>query len=672
MKPFDFTFFRVLLGICLACAVQSVRAVGLPPEPAPLHVKVTHPGTLAARVGTTLKYKATALTVEGPLNGTDLCFLRMMAGRDDLGNPTRGQLRKLDLSRATFAAGGAPYLRKDGPLTVTGGPLTLPPYVFSQCGLEEVVLPERMDTIGRGAFERSALRSVRLPEDVVVSSEAFLRCEALAEVIFPRRFVDLMPYCFNGCSALRSVRLHDVQFVSSRAFLGLPGLEEIIFDGTVWHIDGWFVADCPSLRRVEFGGCLLTTGTTFASACPRLEEISFSGITLVSHFGLPEDSPKLKERQVTGYVKRSYDHFFLSPSSDPSRLSTEKLEAAATSVLLAYETPMRRSRYQATGMDEAFYGMAWLLAQNSRNDLALRLLSILARTAPGMCANVATDSVFVELTETPAYRSLARQILPNLNYKELIRCSPSYQTGAEWRASHPRRFVYAAESDTALQRIRHYFQTDYIAGTGDELTRLKNVMFWVHDHIPHNGRLLPKARRTAIDLYEAMRRLRYDGMNARAQAIVLTELYQSLGWPARFVTCQPKMYQTDEDATVVTVVWSFELQKWVMMDASMAAYVTDENGVPLHPGEIRQRMKDGRTLQLNKEANWNYQQRVTHEYYLDNYMAKNLYFLSGYLENRPGVESDKRQDYITLLPEGETAEIGTPTYDDAWFWQRPF
>ena len=72
MKPFDFTFFRVLLGICLACAVQSVRAVGLPPEPAPLHVKVTHPGTLAARVGTTLKYKATALTVEGPLNGTAL------------------------------------------------------------------------------------------------------------------------------------------------------------------------------------------------------------------------------------------------------------------------------------------------------------------------------------------------------------------------------------------------------------------------------------------------------------------------------------------------------------------------------------------------------------------------------------------------------------------------
>ena len=54
--------------------------------------------------------------------------------------------------------------------------------------------------------------------------------------------------------------------------------------------------------------------------------------------------------------------------------------------------------------------------------------------------------------------------------------------------------------------------------------------------------------------------------------------------------------------------------------------MTDENGLLLHPGEIRQRMKDGRPLLLNKEANWNYQRRVTHEYYLDNYMAKNLYF----------------------------------------------
>ena len=109
-----------------------------------------------------------------------------------------------------------------------------------------------------------------------------------------------------------------------------------------------------------------------------------------------------------------------------------------------------------------------------------------------------------------------------------------------------------------------------------------------------------------------------------------------------------------------------------MMDASMAAYVTDENGLLLHPGEIRQRMKDGRPLLLNKEANWNHQEKVNKEDYLDHYMAKNLYYMSGYLDNAPGIESEHNAAYYTLAPEGEKVHIGITVYDDAWFWQKPF
>ena len=100
--------------------------------------------------------------------------------------------------------------------------------------------------------------------------------------------------------------------------------------------------------------------------------------------------------------------------------------------------------------------------------------------------------------------------------------------------------------------------------------------------------------------------------------------------------------------------------------------MTDENGLLLHPGEIRRRMKDGRPLLLNEEANWNHRERMTKENYLDIYMAKNLYYLSGYLHNRPGIESEAMGDYYTLVPIGEKAIIGIPVYDDAWFWQSPF
>ena len=104
----------------------------------------------------------------------------------------------------------------------------------------------------------------------------------------------------------------------------------------------------------------------------------------------------------------------------------------------------------------------------------------------------------------------------------------------------------------------------------------------------------------------------------------------------------------------------------------MAAYVTDENGLLLHPGEIRQRMKDERPLLSNKEANWNHQQKVTKEAYLDYYLAKNLYYLSGYQNNRPGIESERKGNYYTLVPMGEKVRIGISVYDDAWFWDSPF
>ena len=55
------------------------------------------------------------------------------------------------------------------------------------------------------------------------------------------------------------------------------------------------------------------------------------------------------------------------------------------------------------------------------------------------------------------------------------------------------------------------------------------------------------------------------------------------------------------------------------------AWVMDENGIMLSVQEVRERLRDGRPVTLNEEANWNNQQKITKEYYLDSYMAKNLY-----------------------------------------------
>lgn len=50
--------------------------------------------------------------------------------------------------------------------------------------------------------------------------------------------------------------------------------------------------------------------------------------------------------------------------------------------------------------------------------------------------------------------------------------------------------------------------------------------------------------------------------------------------------------------------------------------------------EIRERLRKGMPLVLNKEANWNNEKQTSKDEYLDNYMAKNLYNVNCTLRNR--------------------------------------
>ncbi len=665
--------FRIVM--VLAVGIVSPAGTGMlyARQDASAHISVKSPGTLPELLGEGQKYVLTALSIEGRLNGTDLRFLREMAGSDYHRQPTAGRLRTLDLSRATFAPGGEAYIDKDGPQHVAGGPLTLPPFAFRECLLEKIVLPERMDTLGTGAFEYSALRSIRIPEGSVVMGWAFNRCENLEKVEMPQHLAELGQNCFRDCGSLGSLRFHDVEYLPYHAFEEATGLEEIVVDGTLLHVDGWFCHSCPRLRRIEFGGVVLTAGgPPIASNCPQLSEILFSGFAFEIGYGSVENCPLMGRCTVTGAVMGSGNPGFLPSSSEVRLISEPVLQRAADGLrqMVGEKCVSQWAYFWKNGFVRR---MAALLTERGMTDEALKMLQLLAEREFPFPAQITSDSAFAPLKSDSRFQAVVERMAQNADFRRMLRLSPPYDTGSLYRRTEPpQRMTFPAAGDSVLQRIRDYFQADYIAGTGSEIERLKNVMFWLHDRIRHRGNFLPASRRSAIDLVEGCRQAGSDGMNARGQAIVLAEIYQALGWPARFITCQSKHYKDDRDATVVTVVWSFTLGKWVMMDASMAAYVTDEDGMLLHPGEIRQRMKDGRPLRLNAEANWNHQESVTQEHYLDYYMAKNLYYMSGFVQNVPGIESQRNPAYYTLVPEGENIKIGIPVYDDAWFWQKPF
>ena len=145
-------------------------------------IKLEEAGTLPSKIGDTKKYKITNLKIMGEINGTDLCFIREMAGSDREGWRTEGKLATLDLSGAKIVRGGGIYYNSVNCYTsddVIGN------YAFSDCsGLTSLILPSSVTEIGESAFEGCIrLASLTLPSSVTsIGKSAFEGCSGLTSI----------------------------------------------------------------------------------------------------------------------------------------------------------------------------------------------------------------------------------------------------------------------------------------------------------------------------------------------------------------------------------------------------------------------------------------------------------------------------------------------------------
>lgn len=213
------------------------------------------------------------------------------------------------------------------------------------------------------------------------------------------------------------------------------------------------------------------------------------------------------------------------------------------------------------------------------------------------------------------------------------------------------KFEYQALNDPNLQRVRRDLNLDSVAGKGNELSQIFNLLHWVHNLVKHDGSSNNPTLKNAIDLVKTCR-AENRGVNCRMLATILNECYLSMGIKSRYITCMPKETEFD-DCHVINMVYSTDLKKWIWIDPTFEAYVMDEKGNLLGIQEVRERMVKGQPLVLNADANWNREILQTKEDYLENYMAKNLYRLQTPLISEYDSEtwkSGKEVSYVELLP----------------------
>jgi len=283
------------------------------------------------------------------------------------------------------------------------------------------------------------------------------------------------------------------------------------------------------------------------------------------------------------------------------------------------------------------------------------------------------DSDLDNIRAEQGFIALMAAIREKGDYQFILNKAGKYQAVDTIGLPH---FDYEEASNGRLQSVKKLFNLDSIAGHGDEISKIINLMTWVHNSIKHDGNNYALCEFDAIDFYN-YHKATGKGINCRGLAITLNECYLAMGFKSRFITCLPKD-ETDYDCHVITSIYSSSLKKWLWMDPTFNAYVKDENGNLLSIEEVRDRLIGGKPLVLNKDANWNNLNPETKEHYIDNYMAKNLYWLQCPANSYFNVESryrNSKETYVSLRPLGyqrsDSKVKEVITHDPAYFWQSP-
>ena len=448
---------------------------------------------------------------------------------------------------------------------------------------------------------------------------------------------------------LKKVTFGDVDYLPGGLFMDMPELEEVVFGGMIGHFDCTLIMNCPKLKSIVFKGPVSSTGGPgFLYNLPSLESVVFEsvvvdlGIELAAH----QTFPKLAGLTNNGAFLKVYSDSLVAATTeqlkDNPRLiaDMERISRWQSEVLTAKNPGfMRKSEYSSAKILQPI-----LAELGSREAESLK-------KAMEYAWNLGDDVK---------------------NELEILKEAPDYADGAP---SPDLKFRYADATDSLLTLSRERFNLDSIAGDGDDISRIKNLLYWVHNNFPHNGNNgLAPGPRNMRNTYDSMRRDSC-GYNCRALAICLTEALLAEGIPARYITCLPKAWDTDSDCHVICVAWSESLGKWIWVDPTFAAYVTDDKGLLLHPGEVRYRLQHDLPVILNKDANWNNKWPEEQDHYIDYYMPKNLYILDAntYNQAEPEGPSNHQQGrHVALAPKGITyPNSHFNTTDEQWFWQRP-
>jgi len=378
----------------------------------------------------------------------------------------------------------------------------------------------------------------------------------------------------------------------------------------------------------------------------------------------------------------SYQNYAQAKENERAKLWQEKDYAKALSIMndgvkdffTRDNFTQKNYRYILRGL---YYNIACAHSLLNSKDSAIVYLNKSIEEGYADFLNANKDTDFDNIRTDSRYAAAIEKLRDKGDYPYILNKAAQYKAqGTEIPA-----FTYQSPDDKALVDLKTKYELEKVAGNGDEISRIINLMKWVHKVVKHDGNSTNPKDRSGDAIIEICKK-ENRGVNCRMMATILNEVYLSMGFKSRFITCMPKG-EIFDDCHVINEVYSTTLKKWLWMDPTFETFVTDDKGNYLSIRETRERLIKGLPVSASEGINWNGQKYGGGgDTYLHSYMTKNLYRFSIPLNSCSGFENltGTKRIYVELYPveynpkKVELGKITGGTYyttDDNKYWAAP-
>ena len=147
-----------------------------------------------------------------------------------------------------------------------------------------VVIPSKIngvtvETIGHGAFERSAVTSVTIPDSVTaILDRAFANCFQLTNISIPNSVTSIGFSAFEHCTSLKSITLpSSLRNISMFLFHNCSQLTTIHIPDSVLSIQDYAFGNCTRLETIRIPVSVTSIGNLAFASCPNSMTVTYSG-----------------------------------------------------------------------------------------------------------------------------------------------------------------------------------------------------------------------------------------------------------------------------------------------------------------------------------------------------------------------------------------------------------